>query len=177
MNKIFDTVLTHRHKNINTKMKKRFCIPHEGNVSIMLGEILNKKDNDSQITFSTSNQLNNDLFSEVKGPAPCPSQEQQGVVHPIPCLACDGIYIGETSQYLERRILHQSTPDVKAKPATPSNPRMHPSCLGLTTQKNHLGKQRKLNQFFRFPLFYCILRNPDRDRFSFARWCSPLIVK
>lgn len=83
----------------NTKKTKYVSIPFVNGLSQQLQHLWNKYDinvcHKSHILLSSN-------FSRLK--TKTPQNKKSNIIYEIPCNDCNGVYIGQTSQYLENRI-------------------------------------------------------------------------
>lgn len=106
--KLIDKILLKKHitPNIqnteqNTEQPKipYLKIPFVKDLSEKIAREL--KHDSFSIAFKNENTLRK-LFTKQK--TPTPKEMQSNVIYKIPCLECDGVYIGQTKRYLKTRI-------------------------------------------------------------------------
>lgn len=74
-------------------------------LSEKLRKIINKNNKNTQLTFKNKKTIHN-LFTKTKDPTP--PQMQSNLVYKIPCSSCPSVYIGNTAQYLKKRLYQHS---------------------------------------------------------------------
>ena len=98
-------------RNVTRKKEKFFSIPYIGPASNTIKKHLCNLDKNIRIAFSGHN-LNKKFFSKTKDPVPL--GKCSGLVYSVPCNDCEGNYVGETGQLLEKRVAQHKN-DIKNK--------------------------------------------------------------
>lgn len=88
-----------RLSNNENITKKYISLPYVPKLSEKIQNIF--KNNDIEIAHKVTNNYN-DLFTKLK--TKIPTDYQTHCIYEIPCNNCDGKYIGQTMQYLHKRI-------------------------------------------------------------------------
>lgn len=82
---------------------KYFRLPYVSEGSILLKKCLENLDPKIKIAFGNYNTLKDKkIFSKAKDLTPL--LKNSGVIYSVPCSDCSGIYVGETEQYLSKRL-------------------------------------------------------------------------
>lgn len=91
--------ISNNNKSEEKREKKFLKIPYVRNLSERVASVIS---NDKvQMAFKNENTLSK-YFSNLKEKTP--KDLQSGVIYKIPCLDCEGVYVGQTGRYLKTRI-------------------------------------------------------------------------
>lgn len=106
INKIFKRRIHKFYNNYASESKSKskeektyIAIPYIQGLSEKIANILQK--HDITTTYKTANNLQN-LYTNLK--TPTPKESKTNLIYSIPCKNCNGVYIGQTKQYLKNRI-------------------------------------------------------------------------
>ena len=91
------------HDGNNDRRLKYFRLPFLGKSSSVIKKLLEELDSKIKIAFCNHNTLKEQkLYSYTKDPVPL--LKKSGVIYSIPCGDCPHVYVGETCQYLDKRL-------------------------------------------------------------------------
>lgn len=91
----------------NTTQTKYISMPYVKGLSEKIQHVL--KPHNLKLAHKTNNTTK-PIFTQLK--TQIPKEKKSNIVYEIPCQNCDSIYIGQTKQYLEKRIQeHKSKKD------------------------------------------------------------------
>ena len=95
------------HKPNNTQEKTYRSMTYVKNISEKIEKIINTHTTNTRLAHKNNNCLHN-VFSKLKDKVPL--QKKTNTIYMIPCLGsdehgpCDETYVGQTKQYLEKRL-------------------------------------------------------------------------
>lgn len=111
------SVFNFRHKSKTNNLHRKFYSVHyTGGSSFIIRKILKNLGSDVTIAFKNHNTFKNRFFSHIKDPVPLGKQSE--LVYHIPCSECPLSYIGETMQYLSKRLSQHKYDEKKGNDET-----------------------------------------------------------